>query len=109
MKAYVNPKVAFPFEEDFSIGTIHGANATKLPAVPPTETAAPDNTPTGETPSNQNTMIEILEDNAENDVSMLTTKTQDELVALLVKAGDKSMHPPEVELPLALVSPLEAA
>jgi hypothetical protein len=26
MKAYANPNVAFPFEDDFFIGTIHGAN-----------------------------------------------------------------------------------
>jgi hypothetical protein len=26
-KAYVNPNVAFPFQDDFSVGTIHGTNA----------------------------------------------------------------------------------
>jgi hypothetical protein len=25
-KAYVNPNVAFPFQDDFLVGTIHGAN-----------------------------------------------------------------------------------
>jgi hypothetical protein len=85
-KAYVDPNIASPFKDGFSVGTIHGANATKLPAVPLTETAAPDNTPTAENPSNQNATIEILADDAEDDVSVLTTKTQDELVALMVKA-----------------------
>jgi hypothetical protein len=46
---------------------------------------APDDTPTDETPSKQNATVEIFEDIAEDDVSVLTTKTQDELVALLVK------------------------
>ncbi len=27
-KKYVNPNVAFPFQDDFSVGTIHGANVT---------------------------------------------------------------------------------
>jgi hypothetical protein len=38
------------------------------------------------TPCKQNAKIEILDDNVKDDVSMLTTETQDELVALLVKA-----------------------
>jgi hypothetical protein len=37
-------------------------------------------------PVTQGEIIQILEDNEEDDVSVLTTKTQDELVALLVKA-----------------------
>ncbi len=80
------PHVAFLFNDDFSVGTIHGANVTKPLAVPPTETVAPDGLPTAETPGNQNAAIEILDDDADDDVSVLTTKMQDELVALLVKA-----------------------
>ncbi len=85
-KGYVNPNVALPFKDDFSVGTIHGANVTKPLAVPPTEMAALDCPPTAGTPGNQNAAIEILDDNADDDVSVLTTKMQDELVALLVKA-----------------------
>ncbi len=33
-KQHVDPNVAFPFQDDFSVGTIHGANANK--AVTPT-------------------------------------------------------------------------
>ena len=85
-RRYVNPNVAFPFEENFSVGTIHRANVIKPPAVPPTETAAPDCPPMAGTSGNQNAAVEILDDNADDDVSVLTTKMQDELVALLVKA-----------------------
>ncbi len=38
------------------------------------------------TPVTQGEIIQILDDNEEDDVSALTTKTQEELVALLVKA-----------------------
>ena len=85
-KGYANPNVAFPFEDNFSVGTIHGANVTKPLAVPPTETAAPDGPPMAGNPGNQNAAIEILDDDADDDVSVLTQKMQNELVALLVKA-----------------------
>ncbi len=91
-KAYVNPNVAFPFEDDFLVGTIHGANVTKPLAVPLTEMAAPDGPPTAGTPGNQNAAIEILDNDEDNDISMLTTKMQDELVALLVKARRQIHH-----------------
>jgi hypothetical protein len=81
-KGCVDPNIAFPFKDDFSIGTIHGANVTKPLAVPPTETTAPDNPPMAGTPGNQNTVIEILDNNADDDISALTTKLQNELVAL---------------------------
>ncbi len=87
-KAYANPNMAFPFEDNFSVGTIHGTNAPKPLAVPPAKEAAPTNTP-----GNQTATIEILEDNAEDDVSVLTTKTQEELVALSVKAR-RQIHVP---------------
>jgi hypothetical protein len=55
-KQHVDPNVAFPFNHDFSVGTIHGVNATK----PPTTEA--------------NELVEI-NDNKDN-VSILTTKTR---------------------------------
>ncbi len=54
-KQHVDPNVAFPFNDDFSVGTIHGANAAKQP-----------------TP-NAGEVVEI-QDN-DDDVSVLTTKT----------------------------------
>jgi hypothetical protein len=85
-KGYVNPNVAFPFEDNFSVRTIHGANVTKALPVPPPETVAPERSPTTGTPGNQNAAIEIPDNDADDDISVLTTKMQDELVALLVKA-----------------------
>jgi hypothetical protein len=85
-KAYANPNVLFPFEDDFSVGTIHGANTPQPPLVPPVNEAAPISLRPTETSNNQTTTIEILDNNAEEDVSVLTTKMQEELVALLVKA-----------------------
>jgi hypothetical protein len=55
-RQHVNPNVAFPFEDNFSIGTIHGANAN-----------AKQSSPTA------NEVVEI-QDN-EDKVSILTTKT----------------------------------
>jgi hypothetical protein len=56
-----DPKVAFNFQDDFSVGTIHGNNAS---------------------PSNKGTTAEIstnklveIQDDDDNDVSVLTTKT----------------------------------
>jgi hypothetical protein len=54
-KQHVNPNAAFPFDDDFYVGTIHGANAAKQP-----------------TP-NAGAVVEI-QDNEDN-VSVLTTKT----------------------------------
>jgi hypothetical protein len=86
LKAYANPNIAFSFKDDFSVGTIHRANAPTAPLVPPENAVAPTRpTPTG-TLGNQTATIEILDNNAEDDVSMLTTKMQDELVAHLIKA-----------------------
>ncbi len=52
-KQHADPNVAFPFQDDFSVGTIHGANANK--AVTP----------------NVNKVVEIQDNN--DDVSILTT------------------------------------
>ncbi len=56
-KQHVDPNVAFPFEDDFSVGTIHGANATAKPSSPTV-----------------NKVVEI-QDNKDN-VSILPTKTR---------------------------------
>jgi hypothetical protein len=59
-KAHVNPNVAFPFQDDFSIRTIHRANAK---AATPSAAASP-------------TATEVVEiQNNKDDVSVLTTKT----------------------------------
>jgi len=55
VKQHVDPNVAFPFDDDFSVGTIHGANTAKQP------------TPTA------GAVVEIQDD--EDDVSILTTNT----------------------------------
>jgi hypothetical protein len=62
-KAHVNPNVAFPFQDNFSVGTIHGTNA-KAPT--PSAAAAPS-------------MTEVVEiqDNRD-DVSILSAKTASE-------------------------------
>ncbi len=57
-KQHVDPNVAFPFDDDFSIGTIHGANATK------------------QSTSAASEVVEIQDD--EDNVSALTTKTRAE-------------------------------
>ncbi len=89
-KAYVDPNVAFPFADDFSVGTIHGANAPECAPNGNTKrtTASSDsaNHPAPAPLVTQGEIIQILDDNKEDDLSILTTKTQDELVALLVKA-----------------------
>ena len=54
-KTTVDPNVAFPFNHDFSVGTIHGANAAK------------------QSPPTASEVVEI-QDNEDN-VSVLTNKT----------------------------------
>ncbi len=55
-RQHVDPNVAFPFGDDFSVGTIHSANAkTKV------------------TPPAMNEVVEIQDNN--DDVSVLTTRT----------------------------------
>ncbi len=74
-KSYVDPNVAFPFQEEFSVGSIHGANA---------RLANSTNHQAENAKGNNEEVIKISDDKDDNDVSVLTTKTQDELVALLV-------------------------
>jgi hypothetical protein len=60
-KQHVDPNMAFPFQEDFLVGTIHGANAK---AVTP----------------NMNKVVEIQDNN--DNVSILMTKTAGDTVQL---------------------------
>ncbi len=92
-KAYANHNVAFHFKDNFSVGTIHGANTPQPPVVPPANKATPISLRPTETSNNQTATIEILDNDAEDNVSVLTTKTQEELVALLVKAR-RQIHMP---------------
>ncbi len=70
-KNYFNPNAAFPFQDDFSVGTIHGTNMK-----PPSKDQG-----VGEAK-----VIEIVYD--DDDVSVFTTKTQDEFLALLPSTGE---------------------
>jgi hypothetical protein len=76
-KAYVDPNIAFPFQDNFLLGTIHSTNAGNNESTQ--QQAASDNNDT-------EGVIEILDNDDGNDMSVLTSKTQDELVALLVQA-----------------------
>jgi hypothetical protein len=98
-KTYADPNVAFPFQDDFLVGTIHGANA-----------GANKSTlyQAGGKLTNSKGAIKILDNKDDNSMSVLTMKTQDELVALLV--GSSSATPLLVaRLPPAPTSSLEAA
>ncbi len=67
-KHFVDPNAAFPFQDDFSVGTIHG-----------TKTKAPSR----EQGADKSDVIEIVDD--DDEVSVLMSKTQDELLALLLQ------------------------
>ncbi len=71
-KHFVDPNAAFPFQDDFSVGRIHGTNAKA---------------PLREQGADETDVIKIIDDG--NDVSVLTTKTQDELLALLLQERQK--------------------
>ncbi len=64
-KAYVDPNVAFPFQDDFFISTIHGANA---------RTANSTNQQAANNKSDEEGVIKILDNKDEDNVSVLTTK-----------------------------------
>jgi hypothetical protein len=76
-KAYVNPNIAFPFQDNFLVGTIHSTNAGINKST--LQQAASD---TNQTEG----VTKIMDNNDDNDVSVLASKTQDKLVALLVQA-----------------------
>jgi hypothetical protein len=71
-KYFVDPNAAFPFQDDFSIRTIHGTNAK-----PPSREQGVD----------ESDVIKIVDNG--DDVSILTTKTQDKLLALLLQERQK--------------------
>ena len=89
-KAYVDPNIVFPFENDFFIGTIHGANATHHPDSAHASKPAP---PTTDGTAGQNEVIEIADDADDDNISVLTSKTQDKLAALLVQARKLNRTP----------------
>ena len=60
-RAHIDPNVAFPFQDDFSVGTIHGANAKN----PLADRAAA---------IEEAEVLEIQDD--EDDVGVLTMRTQ---------------------------------
>jgi hypothetical protein len=72
-KKHVDPTAAFNFEEDFSVGTIHGKNdaihAQKI----------------------GKEATEVIELTDDDNVSVLLSKTQDKLVALVVQEQRRSM------------------
>jgi hypothetical protein len=77
IKSYIDPNVAFTFQDNFLVGTLHGAN---------TRPANSTNQQAANAKGDDKGVIKILDNKDEDDVSILTTKTQDELVALLVQA-----------------------
>ncbi len=76
-KTFVDPNVAFPFQDDFLVGTIHSSNAG-------TNRSTAQQARGGK--SNNEGAIEILDNKDNDDMNILTSKTQDKLVALLVQA-----------------------
>jgi hypothetical protein len=77
-KKHMDPNTAFPFQDDFSVRTIYGKNMA----------AQSKDQADGMGTKDANKNIEISD--ADNDISMLTSKTQDELLALLVQERRKS-------------------
>ncbi len=71
-KHFVDPNATFPFQDDFSIRTIHGTNAKA---------------PSKEQGADESDVIEIIDNN--DDASVLTTKTQDKLFSLLLQERQK--------------------
>jgi hypothetical protein len=71
-KHFIDPNAAFPFQDDFSVGTIHGTNAKA---------------PSKEQGADESDVIKIIDNG--NDFSILTTKTQDKLLALLFQERQK--------------------
>jgi hypothetical protein len=72
-KHFADPNAAFPFQDNFFVGTIHGTNTKPPSKNQGTEKAA---------------VINII--NNYNNFSILTMKTQDELLALLLQERRKS-------------------
>ncbi len=77
-KKHVDPNAVFPFQDDFLVGTIHGKNKAVQPKDQVEGTGAND----------ASKVIEITKNN--NDISVLTSKTQEVLSALLAQERSKS-------------------
>ncbi len=80
-KKHVDPMAAFNFEDDFSVGTIHGRND----AIPPRKAGV------GATEA-----IEIINN---DDVSVISSKTQDNLAAAGGIRAASGSTPPVISLP----------
>jgi hypothetical protein len=72
-KQFADPNTAFPFQDNFSVGTIHGTNMK-----PPSKDQGAEKAK----------VMKNVNDN--NNVSVLTMKTQDKLLALLLQERRKS-------------------
>ena len=72
-KKHVDPTAAFNFEEDFSVGTIHSKN---------------DAVHVRTTNKEATEVIELTDD---DNVSILSSKTQDDIIALIVQEWRRSM------------------
>jgi hypothetical protein len=73
-KKHVDPTAAFNFEEDFSVGTIHGKNDGVQ-----AQTISKD-------------ASEVIEVNDDDEVSLLSSKTKDGLAAPVVQEQSSSAH-----------------
>jgi hypothetical protein len=94
MKAHVNPNVVFPFQDDFSIGTIHGANQkTSTPGAAVARTAAK--------------VIEI-QDNMDG-VSVLTAKTTSKILTDVIVGSQFASGSNPVSGPTSVSTQPEAA
>jgi hypothetical protein len=78
----MDPNTAFPFQDDFSVGTINEKNMT-----PSSKDHVTDSTPNTQAIAS-NGVIEITDD--DNDINIPTSKTQDKLLALLLQERQKS-------------------
>ncbi len=77
-KKHVNPNAAFPFQDDFLVGTIHGKN----------EAAQPKDQVEGTGTKDATKVIKITKN--DDDISVLTSKMQDGLPTLLAQERCKS-------------------
>jgi hypothetical protein len=93
-KAHVNPKVAFPFQDNFSVGTIHGGNQkTSTPGAAAAQTVAE--------------VVEIQDD--KDDVSVLTAKTTSEVLTNVAVGSRFASSSNPVSGPTAVSTQPEAA
>jgi hypothetical protein len=93
-KAHVNPNVAFPFQDDFFVDTIHGTNA-KAPT--PSTAAAPSATE----------VVEIQDDG--DNISILSAKTASEAQSEVVVGSRVAFGSNPVSGPTANSTQLGAA